>query len=153
MLRPLVALGTVALALAAPAQAASSASSTSSAASESVGSLSNSITGSSRSSSGDDRVAEGEYRIQEVAALADRPGLVQVRLQAVALAGPRGAFQLTLPQATAERARLATGGTVHVRQRSFGLEFAQGAAAAQEVFFLAVRDDWLRDLAARPVTL
>jgi hypothetical protein len=156
MLRPLVALGSIALVLAAPAQAIElSASSAASSASESVatsvGSLSTSVTSSSNSSSGGDQVAEGDYRVRAVAVLADRPGLVQVTLQAVALAGPAGELKLTLPQATAERARLATGGTVHVKQRSFGLEFAQGPA--REAFFLAVADDWLRDLATRPVTL
>jgi hypothetical protein len=156
MLRPLVALGSIALLLAAPAQAIElSASSAASSASESVatsvGSLSNSVAGSSNSSAGDNKVAEGDYRVRAVAALADRPGLVQVTLQAVAIDGAGGEIRLTLPQATAERARLATGGTVHVKQRSFGLEFAQGPA--REAFFLAVADEWLRDLATRPVTL
>jgi hypothetical protein len=156
MLRSLVALGGIALLLAAPARAVElSASSAVSSASESVatsvGSLSTSVTQSSQSSTGGDRVAEGDYRVRTVAALADRPGLVQVTLQAVALAGPAGELTLTLPQVTAERARLAVGGTVHVRQRSFGLEFAQGPV--REAFFLAVADDWLRDLATRPVTL
>lgn len=157
MLRTCVALGCLALVFGAPARAvelsaSSAASSASESVSTSVGSLSNSVTGSSRSSTGDDqKTAEGEYRVRAVAALAERPGFVRVTLQNLARPGADGELNLTLPQVTAERARLATGGTVHVKPRPFGLEFAQGPA--REAFFLAVADDWLRDLAARPVAL
>lgn len=156
MLRSTVALAGLALVLGAPAgavelSASSAASSASESASTSVGSLSQSVTRSSEASSGTEKTAEGDYRVRTVALLPDRPGLVQVTLQAVDRPGPQGALTLTLPQVTAERARLAAGGTVQVRQRAFGLEFAQGPA--REAFFLAVADDWLRDLAARPVAL
>lgn len=155
MLRSLVALGCIGFVLAGPVRAAElSASSIASSASESVstsvGSLSASVTQSSQSSTGE-KVAEGDYRVRDVATLPDRPGLVLLTLQPVARPGTHGELKLTLPLATAERARLAAGGTVHVRQRSFGLEFAPGAT--QGAFFLAVTDEWLRDLVAHPVTL
>lgn len=147
----LAGLALLPLALAGPAQAESIASSASSAGSASVGSLSDSVTGSSKSSSGETRVAAGDYRVIEVAERSDRPGTLQLKLQAVAHPDDTGTLWLTLPrQALAQRA-LAAGDLVSARQRPYGLEFAH--APAGEPFFLVLADDWHRELAPRRVTL
>lgn len=138
------------------AWAESFASSASSAGSASIGSLSDSVQASSRSVSGDRQVAEGEYRVIEVADLADRPELLRLKLQLEAAASPAEAateLTLTLPrQALATRA-LAVGDRVHARHRPYGIEFAHAGATAQqrEAFFLALADDWKRELDARPL--
>lgn len=138
----------------APSLAESFASSASSAGSASVGSLSDSVKGSSNSSSGDAKVAAGEYRVTEVAALADRPGMLRLKLQAAAQTGAGGELWLTLPlQALAERA-IAVGDIVSARHRPYGVEFARANGAnGHEAFFLALADDWQRDLDPRALTL
>lgn len=143
------------LALAAPSWADSGASSASSAGSASVGSLSNSITASSNSSSPADKVAEGDYRVVEVAALAERPGLLRVQLQATAGATDAAPIWLTLPaQALAARA-LRNGDIVHARHRPYGIEFAHAeqAGQARSAFFLVLADEWFGELAPRALTL
>lgn len=133
-----------------PAHAESSvASSASEGLSASVGSLSNSVEGSSDSSShNNNRVAEGDYRIVDVAAVAERPGVVRMKLQA--LAG-RGEIFLYVPQGTVDRARLAQGEVVSARQRPYGVEFADGRT--RQAFFLALDDEWYRELPANAVRL
>lgn len=151
---PLIRLaGTLLLCLAAtaPCRAEGSASSASSAGSASVGSLSDSIQGSSNSSSRNDRVAEGDYRIVEVAELADRPGMLRLTLQAAADAAGQPAFFLYLPKRAAEQPRLARGDVISARHRPYGLEFAR--ADTRQAFFLALADDWFRELDPRPVAL
>ena len=141
-------------ALTLPCAAESSASSASSAGSASVGSLSDSVKGSSNSSSGNTKVAEGAYRVVAVAALADRPGLLAVQLQATRTPGEAGALTLTLPQQALARRGLRAGDLVDARQRPYGLVFAHlDGAAAAEPFFLALAPGWTQELAARPVTL
>ena len=144
----------VAAGLAAPAWAdpASSASSASSAGSQSSASISNSIQGSSNSSSGETKVAEGEYRIIEVAELAEQPGTQRLKLQAVKAAGtPDDEFYLYLPQQVVDQGRLAAGGTVFAKHKPYGLEFAHGKTL--KGFFMALKDEWYRELQTRPDTL
>lgn len=139
---------------AAPAQADSFASSASSAASQSVGSSSTSIEKSSDSSSrNDDRkqVAGGEYEVVEMAALAERPGQLRLKLQP-----PGGAegdrFYLYLPETTAVAAGLVQGQRLKALERPYGLAFAR-ADAAQTPFYLVVQDAWLNELPSNAVTL
>lgn len=139
----------LALGLAAPAFADSFASSASSASSASVGSLSDSIGGSSNSSRGGDKaVTAGDYRIVDVAALAERPGKVRLRLQGDQAALADASFTLELPQATFEREGLAAGQRLHVSERAYGFAFAR-AESPREAFFLVLEDPWVRDLATR----
>ncbi|HEY1392530.1 MAG TPA: hypothetical protein VFV25_04110, partial [Methylibium sp.] len=60
-------------------------------------------------------------------------------------------FYLYLPQAAYEQAKLAPGRTVTARQRPYGVEFAGGEP--RQAFFLALDDDWYRELQAKAVTL
>ena len=143
----------IALGLAAPALAESFASSASSASSASVGSLSDSIGGSSNSSRGGDKaVTAGDYRIVEVAALAERPGKVRLRLQGDEAGLADAGFTLDLPQATFEREGLAAGRRLHVSERTYGLAFAR-AESPREAFFLALDGHWFRDLQTRVLEL
>ena len=152
-------LAALALLLGAGALPALAASSTSSAASEgvsaSVGSLSGSVEQSSASSAGDKKVAEGDYRIIDVAAAADRPGMVRMKL--AALAGEPGArstggeFFLYLPQAAFDGSRLAQGGVVTARNKPYGTEFAD--AQTRQAFFLVLADHWYKELRTTPVVL
>jgi|RhiMetdeSRZDD1v2_1073273.scaffolds.fasta_scaffold30211_7 hypothetical protein len=133
-----------------PASADSLASSASSAASESVGSLSDSLRGSSNSSN-KKQVAEGDYRIIDVAAIDEKPGMLRLKMQAVARAGDEGELYLDLPQKTLAAKALAAGDVVSARQRPYGYEFAR--ADTREAFFLVLADDWRGDLEPRPVAL
>jgi hypothetical protein len=145
------------IAAAAPCMAESFASSASSAGSASVGSLSDSVKGSSKSSSGETKVADGDYLVIEVAELAGRPGMLQLKLQATTQPGDAGQVWLTLPQQALDRQGLAPGDVVSARQRPYGLEFARErtreSAAGREAFFLVLADDWYRELEARALTL
>ena len=151
--------GLLMAALALPSLADSVASSASSAGSASIGSSSDSVKGSSNSSSGNTKVAEGDYRVLAVVALADRPGMLQLTLQALATTAQQtpaqdraaGTLWLTVPgQALARRAVVA-GDVVSARQRPYGVEFAH--AAPHEAFFLVLTGDWPRDIAPQPVVL
>ena len=155
----LLCAGAVAFA-ATPALAASSASSAASdSVGASVGSLSGSLTTSSESSSTRD-VAQGEYRIVHIATANGRPDHLQLSLQRVL---PADAAQdeptspsaetllLTLPQAAFASSGLGLGQRVAATQRSYGIEFAR--ASDRQAFFLVLEDHWLKELAARPVTL
>jgi hypothetical protein len=134
-----------------PCLAESFASSASSAGSASSGSVSDSIGGSSKSSSGETKVADGDYRVIEVADLSERPGMLRLKLQAMALPGEAGVVLLTLPRQALAQRGLADGAIVSARHRPYGLEFAH--ADTREAFFLVLADDWHRELAARPLTL
>jgi hypothetical protein len=136
-----------------PCLADSFASSASSAGSASSGSVSDSIQGSSNSSTGN-KVADGDYRVIETAALADRPGMLRLKLRATtdtATAGEDSSFYLVLPQQALGVQGIATGEIVSARQRPYGLEFAR--AQTREAFFLVLADHWHRDLAPQPVAL
>ncbi|WP_310463726.1 hypothetical protein [Sphaerotilus sp.] len=150
----LIALALLSGAATLPAQAASTAaSSASDSASSAASSASNSIGKSSNSSSPGNDVADGDYRVIDMADATDRPGVVRLTLQGVVGAATVGKpeFELYLPRATLEQAQLATGQQIRTRQRPYGIEFAR--ADAQAPFFLALRDEWYRELASHPVTL
>jgi hypothetical protein len=146
----------LALALAAaastlPAHADSFASSASSAGSASSGSISDSIGGSSNSSSGDNRRAEtGPYRVIDVAQAPAKAGITRITLRAVA--GDAGTqFWVDVPDRALADRRVAKNEVVQVNARVYGYEFAYGDT--KQPFFLALEDDWYRDLASRKVTI
>jgi hypothetical protein len=116
-----------------------------------VGSLSGSVEQSSASSSGDKKVAEGDYRIIDMAAVADRPGLVRMRLQPLADRSAEGEFFLYVPQAALEGTPLAQGGTVTARHKPYGVEFA--VTQTRQTFFLALADEWFKELQTTAVVL
>ncbi|HJV71924.1 hypothetical protein [Ideonella sp.] len=133
-----------------PALAASSAaSSASESLSTSVGSVSDSFKGSSESSTQPNRTADGDYRVVEVAALDERPGMLQLTLQPAS--GEGDAFALVLPQKAADAGGVAPGQVVRAQNRPYGVEFAR--ADSQQPFFLVLEDDWYRELASNAVTL
>jgi hypothetical protein len=143
-----VILGTAALPALASSTAASSASD---GASASVGSVSTSFEKSSDSSSKKDKVAEGDYKLIEVAAVAERPGTVRLKLQPLADANEDNAFFLYMPEQTLAQSPLAAGQTVSARNRPYGIEFAK--ADTGKAFFLVLSDDWYRELQSNAVTL
>ena len=143
-LRLLCVAGALAFALNARADSTSSASSAGSASS---GSVSDSIGASSNSSSGGkNKVADGAYHVIDIAQAPDRKGMTRVTLQA-----DTGSFVLTLPEKTADQARLAKGDEVYAKNLEFGVEFAHGDK--REAFFLAIADEVYGELASRKVTL
>ena len=132
-----------------PCGAESFASSASSAGSASVGSLSDSIHDSSHSST--HQVAAGDYRIIEVAA-AGRTDELRLKMQHVDPAGENAAvIYLDVPRAALGDRTAAPGDIVGVRQRPYGYEFAWADTGV--AFFLALADDWRRELEPRPVQL
>jgi hypothetical protein len=133
-----------------PVYAGSLASSASSAGSESSGSVSDSIGGSSNSSSGDKRVAAGQYRVIDIAQAPARANTTRVTLRAVA-AGPAREFYLDVPDRALAERRVSAGELVQVNERVYGYEFAH--ADTQRPFFLALQDDWYRELGSRQVTI
>jgi hypothetical protein len=134
-----------------PCLAESFASSASSAGSASSGSLSDSVKGSSKSSSGETKVADGDYRVIEVTALADRPGMLQLTLQATAQAGEQGALWLTLPRQALAQRGLAAGDIVSAKARPYGVEFAR--ADSHQAFFLLLAGAWANDIDPHALTL
>jgi hypothetical protein len=138
-----------------PALAASStASSASEGASSAASSGSKSLEASSGSSTKGDKVAAGDYRIIDVAAAADRPGMVRVHLQAAVESAALNAddsFYLVLPEHAFEKSQLAAGQKVTARQHAYGLEFA--SQQTQQAFFLVLSDEWYRELDSRAVVL
>jgi hypothetical protein len=91
-------------------------------------------------------VAQGEYRLVDVAAVAGQADLARLHLQ-----GEAGEFDLLIPRAVFERAGLASGDTVAVAERAWGLNFTLKGQA--EPFFLAVDDSWQGGLNIKPVKL
>jgi hypothetical protein len=135
-----------------PALAVSStASSASEGSSASVGSLSDSFKGSSDSSSRTTTAAEGDYKVMDIAADAQRPGTVRMKLQAVTERAGDREFYLYLPEQTLVQSRVAPGQIVTVHQRAYGLEFARGDT--RQAFFLVLSDDWYRELRSNAVVL
>jgi hypothetical protein len=136
-----------------PVHATSFTSSASSAGSASSGSISDSI-GSSSDSSGDDkRVAAGDYRVIDVAQAPAKADTTRVTLRAAGapLAGPAREFFLDVPNRALAERRVNKGELVQVSERVYGYEFAH--ADTKRSFFLALQDDWYRDLASRKVTI
>ena len=139
----------IAAACAVPGHATSFTSSASSAGSASSGSISDSIGSSSDSSGDDDRVAAGEYRVIHVAQAPTKVDTTRVTLRAAA--GPAREFFLDVPNRALAERRVNTGELVQVSERVYGYEFAH--ADTKRSFFLALQDDWYRDLASRKVTI
>jgi hypothetical protein len=113
--------------------------------------VSGSLRNSSGSSSKTADVAEGDYRIIDVATVAERPGTVQLKLQALVDRGADGEFFLYLPQQAVDQSGLVKGHIVTARQRPYGVEFAAGET--QKAFFLVLGDDWYRELQTNAVVL
>ncbi len=147
------ALALLAAACAAPAYADSVASSASSAGSASSGSISDSIGGSSNSSNGDRRVAAGDYRVIDVARAPARGDTTRMTLRAVADAGAgqMREFYVDVPDRALDRRQVQAGELVHVNARAYGYEFAY--ADTRQSFFLALQDDWYRELGSRKVAI
>jgi hypothetical protein len=137
-----------------PAHADSFASSASSAGSASSGSISDSIGGSSNSSSGDNRRAEtGPYRVIDVAVAPAKAGKeAKTRITLRAVAGDAATqFWVDVPDRALADRRVDKGEVVQVNERVYGYEFAYGDT--KQPFFLALQDDWYRELASRKVTI
>lgn len=133
-----------------PAHAESFASSASSAGSASSASISDSISDSSTSSSGDNKVAAGEYRVIDIAQAPNKPDTTRLTLRADA-ANAATAFHLDVPNRALAQRKVNAGDVVRVNERVYGYEFAY--ADTQRPFFLALQDDWYRDMASRKVTI
>jgi hypothetical protein len=149
-LRRALFLSAFAAACAAPAYADSVASSASSAGSASSASISDSIGASSNSSNRDRRVAAGDYRVIDVAQAPAKADTTRLTLRA---AGGDLAQEFTLDvpnRALAARA-VGAGAIVRVNERVYGYEFAY--ADTKQPFFLALQDDWYRELGSRQVTI
>ena len=144
-------LALFATACALPVHAASTAaSSASSAGSASSGSVSDSI-GSSSNSSGDDRrVAAGEYRVIDVAAAPGKPNTTRMTLHA-ATAGATREFTLDVPNRALAQRAVAKGELMQVNEREYGYEFAH--ADNRQAFFLALEDNWYRELGSQKVAI
>ncbi|GAA5023206.1 hypothetical protein GCM10025794_09350 [Massilia kyonggiensis] len=142
---------TLAAACVLPAHADSFASSASSAGSASSGSISDSIGGSSNSSSGDNKRAEtGPYRVIDVAQAPAKAGVTRITLRAVAGTAATE-FWVDVPDRALAERRVARNEVVQVNERVYGYEFAYGDT--KQPFFLALQDDWYRELASRKVTI
>ncbi|MEO8151798.1 MAG: hypothetical protein ABI605_01925 [Rhizobacter sp.] len=147
-------LATLALAVGAviPAWASSTAaSSASEGGSASVGSVSDSFEKSSDSSSTKNKTAAGDYKVIDVAAVAERPGTLRMKLQPVADSNEDNAFFLYLPEKALAQSPIAAGQIVSARDRPYGVEFAK--ADTGKAFFLVLQDDWYRELQSNAVTL
>jgi hypothetical protein len=145
-----LALALAAAACTLPAHADSVASSASSAGSASSGSISDSIGGSSNSSHNDRRVAAGQYHVIDVAQAPARAGTTRVTLRAVA-GGPATEFWVDVPDRALADRRVDKGAVVQVNERVYGYEFAYGDT--NKPFFLALQDEWYRELSSRKVTI
>ena len=101
-----------------------------------------------------ERLAKGHpdlVAVIEVAAAENRPGQVQMRLQPVGNTAADAGFTLRLPQQAFDASGLAPEHTVTVRQRAYGVEFAN--SQTQQAFFLVLNDAWLQELRNNPVSL
>ena len=141
----------VLLALSCLSGAATAAGSAASSASESIGFSIGSISGSLKKSSGSSAraadVDEGEYEVVDIVAIdgGEADG-VRVTLRAVDDREGNGALVLELRRPAIAEGRLAVGHVVTARHRPYGVEFA--SAATGRAFFLALDDDWYRELRA-----
>lgn len=146
-------LAAFAAAVTAPVQADSFTSSASSAGSASSASISDSISdsfGSSSNSGEEKRVAAGEYRVINVAQAPAKPDATRMTLRATA-AGPIREFYLDVPNRALAERRVNAGELVRVNERVYGYEFAH--ADDQRPFFLALQDDWYRELGSHKVAI
>ena len=146
-----LALALAAAACTLPAHADSVASSASSAGSASSASISDSIGGSSNSSSGDRRrVTTGPYRVIDIAQAPAKADTTRVTLRAVA-GDAATEFWVDVPDRALADRHIAKDEVVQVNERVYGYEFAYGDT--KKAFFLALQDDWYRELASRKVTI
>jgi len=134
----------------APAYADSVASSASSAGSASSASISDSIGGSSNSSNRDKRVAAGDYKVIDVAQAPAKANTTRLTLRPVAGTASQE-FTLDVPNRALAARAVDSGAVVHVNERVYGYEFAY--ADTRQPFFLALQDDWYRELGSRQVTI
>jgi hypothetical protein len=144
------ALLALAAAFTAPVHADSVASSASSAGSASSGSISDSIGASSNSSNRDKRVAAGDYRVIDVAQAPAKGDTTRLTLRPVAGAAEQE-FTLDVPNRALAARMVGAGSLVHVNERVYGYEFAY--ADTKQPFFLALQDNWYRELGSRQVTI
>jgi hypothetical protein len=146
-----LALALAAAACTLPAHADSVASSASSAGSASSASISDSIGGSSNSSNGDRRrVTTGPYRVIDIAQAPAKADTTRVTLRAVA-GDAATEFWVDVPDRALADRRIAKDEVVQVNERVYGYEFAYGDT--KKAFFLALQDDWYRELASRKVAI
>jgi hypothetical protein len=142
-------LAALSTACALPAHADSIASSASSAGSESSNSISNSIGASSNSSNHDKRVAAGEYRVIDIAQAPAKANTTRLTLRAAGAGAQE--FTLDVPDRALASRQVAKGELVHVDERVYGYEFAY--ADTRKPFFLALQDDWYRELGSHKVAI
>ncbi len=112
--------------------------------------LSDSLTHSSNSSSNNDRQALGDYKVIDVAEVEGKPGMLQLHLQPTAQ-NTGDDFLLLLPREAVQQGHVARDVVVTALQRPYGVAFASGEPHA--AFFLALTDDWSRELKTTAVTL
>ena len=138
-------------AIALPCAADSLTSSASSAGSASLGSISNSST----SSSPKDKVAQGDYRVVDIAAVAERPGLMRLTMQAANNTTQSEPFFLDLQQQAVAQQHLAVGDVLSARHRPYGLAFTRAGdgAAPREPIVLVLAAEWQREIDPQAVTL
>jgi hypothetical protein len=132
------------------AHADSVASSASSAGSASSGSISDSIGGSSNSSNRDRRVTAGDYQVIDIAQAPAKLETTRLTLRPVAGTAAQ-AFTLDVPNRALAARTMGSGAIVHVNERVYGYEFAY--ADTKQPFFLALQDDWYRELGSRKVAI
>jgi hypothetical protein len=150
--KPVASFVLLACVAAGPAFAESSvASSVSDSISTSFAKISDSLANSSASSSPGQHQAKGDYKVIDVAQVEGRPGLLRLRLAPLQPAEQGGEVQLTLPREAAEAGHVAKDGVVTALERPYGIAFATGPA--HEAFFLALEDDWMRELRTNAVTV
>jgi type IV secretory pathway TrbL component len=150
ILRSGLVLAAIAAAFAAPAHADSVASSASSAGSASSGSVSDSIGGSSNSSNRDRRVTAGDYKVIDIAQAPAKANTTRLTLRPVAGTAAQE-FTLDVPNGALAARAVDSGAIVHVNERVYGYEFAY--ADTKQPFFLALQDDWYRELGSRKVAI
>jgi len=143
-------IAALAAACAVPAHADSVASSASSAGSASSASISDSIGGSSNSSNRDRRVTAGDYKVIDIAQAPGKAETTRLTLRPVA-GTPAQEFTLDVPNRALAARAVDAGAIVHVNERVYGYEFAY--ADTRQPFFLALQDDWYRELGSRQVTI
>jgi hypothetical protein len=151
-LRRALFLATFAAACAAPAYADSVASSASSAGSASSASISDSIGSSSNSSNRDRdrRVTAGDYRVIDIAQAPAKADTTRLTLRPVG-GDLAQEFTLDVPNRALAARAVGAGALVRVNERVYGYEFAY--ADTRQPFFLALQDDWYRELGSRKVTI
>jgi type IV secretory pathway TrbL component len=149
-LRRALFLAAFAAACAAPAYADSVASSASSAGSASSASISDSIGASSNSSNRDRRVTAGDYRVIDIAQAPAKAETTRLTMRPVS-GDVAQEFTLDVPNRALAARAVGAGAIVHVNERVYGYEFAY--ADTKQPFFLALQDDWYRELGSRQVTI